>query len=89
MLDDTKKAIILKMTLRGVIHPAIAAVQKSYIKSDFSLLIRIILLDGSGIYGLLDANDDIYLLSPWEWLEAVGIDVLANEYGIKEVHAIE
>jgi len=89
MLDDSKKALILKLTLRGIIHPIVAAVQKSYIKADFSILIRIILVDGSGVYGLVDANNDIYLLSPFEWLEKVGVEHLANEYGIEKVEAIE
>jgi hypothetical protein len=89
MLDDNKKALVLKLTLKGIIHPIVAAVQKSYIKSDFSILIRIILIDGSGVYGLVDANNDIWLLSPFEWLEKVGIEHIANEYGIETVEAID
>ncbi len=89
MLDDNKKALVLKLTLKGIIHPIVAAVQKSYIKADFSILIRIILVDGSGIYGMVDANNDIWLLSPFEWLEKVGIEHIANEYGIETVEAIE
>ena len=88
-LTDYQKGQLLKLTLKGIVHPIVAAVQKSYIKSDFSILIRIVLIDGTGVYGMVDANNDIWMLSAFEWLEAVGIDVLANEYGIKEVHAIE
>lgn len=89
MLDDNKKALVLKLTLKGIIYPIVAAVQKSYIKSDFSILIRIILIDGSGIYGMVNANNDIWLLSPFEWLEKVGIEHIADEYGIETVEAIE
>lgn len=89
ILDDIKKGQILQYVLKGLIPPGIMCVQKSYIKDDFSILIRVILVDGSGIYGMLDAIDNLYLLSAWEWLELVGIGFLAQEYGIEPVEIAE
>lgn len=82
MLTEERKEKIVGYLLRGLVPPGVLYYQCK-MRGDFSYLIHVIMVDGQGIYAVLDATDIIHLIDPWDWLSFGGLEVLAHDHNIK------